>query len=120
MTLILQNENDIHLDRNLPLHAIGSGYTSYTKINHAEGQPITANRVKTSAVTPITITTGIEDVSRNYNYSVPLRRQANFGSFSNSGGMSKERYDYAPMKEINMKTRQDARTQIGNRFQQSA
>ena len=96
LVLILKDNYDLQLDRNLPLHAIGSGYVSYNKDNRSESQPITSNRVKTSAKSAVTISTGVEDVSRKFNYDINLHRQSNFGNFSNAGSSFGERANVEP------------------------
>jgi hypothetical protein len=120
LVLTLTNEDDIHLDRNLPLHAIGSGYVSYKKDVFSDMQPIMADRVKTSANGTLKISTGIEDTSRVYNYDVGLTRQGNYGSFENQGTVARERYDYAPMQHRDTSRVKSAASQFGDRFGQSS
>lgn len=86
LAIILRDTDDINLGRNMPLHAIGSGYTSYTKDNiPSDTTPIMNNNILTSANTNPNIVIGSEDENRLYDYSINLRRQGNYGEFNNSG-----------------------------------
>jgi len=85
LAIILRDTDDIKLDRNLPLHAVGSGYTSYKSDAPIDSTPIMANKVATKANTNVNITVGTEDQNRLYDYNINLRRQGNYGSFNNSG-----------------------------------
>ena len=85
LAIVLRDTDDINLGRNMPLHAVGSGYTSYKSDAPVDSTPIMADKVKTKANSNVNITVGAEDQNRLYDYSINLRRQGNFGSFDNSG-----------------------------------
>ncbi len=120
LAIIVRDTDDMTLTRNLPLHAINSGYIGFNKYNFTDMQPITANKVKASVDTPLQIAVGVEDATRNYNYAIDLRRQGTYGSFDNAGSYSKERYDYVPTLRKDMDRQRLATRQYGDRYDQSS
>jgi len=120
LAIILREDDNIQLDRNIPLYSAGSGYTSYKRDVFSDMNPLTVDKVKPVSNTNINISVGVEDQNRMYDYDVKLRRQANYGSFDNSGTNTT---NFIRNNEVSSKrdtkNNKFVTQQYGNRFNQA-
>lgn len=117
---INNNNQELVLDRNLPLYAVGTSTSGYTAENRYSMDPIMNQQLHIPATSAVSLSYGRNSTIHDYEPEINLRRRANYGSFENSGTMRIDDNDRStemqPMNLLSMSVKQIAAQNQLNRY----
>jgi hypothetical protein len=120
LVLLPQNGPDLQLERNMPLYAVGTNTSGYTREERMhEIEPLLGEKVQTSATSGVSMRYGRQESIHDKERLVNLRGMGSVGGINNMGSIPiSQNHDIPTLSSKNISVKQSAALEMGSRYSQ--
>jgi len=120
LVLLPQNGPDLQLQRNMPLYAVGTNTSGYTREERMHNiDPLVGEKVQTSATSGVSMSYGRRESIHDKERLVNLRGMGSVGGINNMGSIPiSQKHDIPTLSSKNISVKQAAALEMGSRYNQ--